>query len=174
MDRFRSTNAMMSSLSRKARRRRIARWHYQPWPLRLVAGVLIAVELLVPCNSQVLIAAELLFAQTTESPAPAPASQPQGPAPVLTPQNVTVNRTTPQVSPPPAQPVFSNPPTDLEVFRAQVFADPLVPTGATTPEENKALALSLLAFLTARATTTWPRSNSFWPSTHNPLGARRS
>jgi len=137
----------MSSLSRKARRRRIARWHYQPWPLRLVAGVLIAVELLVPCNSQVLIAAELLFAQTTESPAPAPASQPQGPAPVLTPQNVTVNRTTPQVSPPPAQPVFSNPPTDLEVFRAQVFADPLVPTGATTPEENKALALSLLAFL---------------------------
>ena len=124
---------------------RIARCHYQPWPLRLIAGVLIAVELLMPCNSHDLLAVELLFAQTTSSQAPA--SQPQEPAPVLTPQNVTVNRTTPQVRPPPVQPVFSEPPTDLEVFRAQVFADPLVPTGATTPEENKALALSLLAFL---------------------------
>src|SRR6266545_3031547 len=145
MDRFHSINVMTNSFRHLNRPPRMARVHAQPWPLRLIAGVLIAVELLLPCNSQVLLAAELLFAQATASPAPG--SQPQEPAPVLTPQNVTVNRTTPQVRPPPAQPVFSDPPTDLEVFRAQVFADPLVPTGATTPEENKALALSLLAFL---------------------------
>ena len=35
-----------------------------PWPLRLVACVLIVLEVLLPSNAQVLVAAEQLFAQT--------------------------------------------------------------------------------------------------------------
>ena len=112
-----------------------------PWPLRLVSWVLIAAELL-PCNSQVPSAAEQLL-----TPSPAPIAAAKEPAPVLTPQNVTVNRTAPQVQPPPAQPVFSDPPTDQEIFRARVFAEPMVPMGPSTPEENRALAQALLTFL---------------------------
>jgi tetratricopeptide (TPR) repeat protein len=104
--------------------------------------VLIAVELLVPCNSQVLLAAELLLTQ-----APTPVAAAKEPALVLTPSKVTVNRTARQVDSPPARPVFSDPPTDQEIFRARVFAEPLVPMGATRPEENRALAQALLTFL---------------------------
>src|SRR6266545_3940296 len=97
---------------------RTARCHYHPWPLRLIACLLIILELLVPCNTQVLVAAELLFAQSSSSPGATKRSQ--GPAPVLTREDLPVNRTPPQVTPPPASPVFSDPPTDDEISRAAV------------------------------------------------------
>jgi len=108
------------------------------WRLQFVSCVLIAAELLVPCNSQVLRAAEQLL-----TPAPAPVAAARERAFVLTPQNVTVNRTTPQVDPPPAQPVFSDAPTDQEIFQERVFVEPLVPMEASTPEENRGLAQAL-------------------------------
>jgi hypothetical protein len=57
------------------------------------------------------------------------------------------NRQPPVVTPPPQTPVFSQWPTDAEFLRARVFAEPLVPIGATTAEENAALARALMAHL---------------------------
>src|SRR5437660_634854 len=62
-------------------------------------------------------------------------------------QKFAVNRTVPSVQAPPASPAFSEAATDEEIFRARVFAEPLVPIGKTAPSENKALALALRAFL---------------------------
>jgi hypothetical protein len=41
---------------------------------------------------------------------------------------------------------FSAPPTDEEFLRTSVFAQPLVPVGSTSPEENKQLAALLVAY----------------------------
>jgi len=41
---------------------------------------------------------------------------------------------------------LSENPTDAEIFRAQLFAEPLVPFGQTTTAENQALARALRAF----------------------------
>jgi YD repeat-containing protein len=57
------------------------------------------------------------------------------------------NRTAPQVKAPPLEPTFTTWPKDEEFFRARVFAEPLVPIGTTTPEENAALARALKAYL---------------------------
>src|SRR6266542_49547 len=56
---LKSTNALISRPAPRARSPR-RRHRLPPWPLRFVAWVLIALELFVPCNSQVLIAAERL------------------------------------------------------------------------------------------------------------------
>ena len=65
----------------------------------------------------------------------------QDPAPQVKP-----NRRPPSVKPVPQTPVFSTWPTDAEIFRARVFSEPLVPIGATKPEENAALARALTAY----------------------------
>jgi RHS repeat-associated protein len=115
----------------------------QPWPIRLIACVLILVEVLLPAHAQLLAAAEVLLAPPTTI-----SSASHAPGPVLTPTNVVVNKTAPKVDPPPAWPQFSARPTESEIFRARVFAEPLVPIGAPpAAEENSALAQALLAFL---------------------------
>jgi RHS repeat-associated protein len=63
------------------------------------------------------------------------------------PTTVTVNRTVPQVTAPSATLTFSRRPTKQEIFRARVFAEPLVPVGGEpTDEDTAALANALLAF----------------------------
>lgn len=69
------------------------------------------------------------------------AAQSQDPTPQVKP-----NRRPPSVKPVPQTPVFSAWPKDEEIFRARVFAEPLVPIGASTPEENAALARALTAY----------------------------
>jgi len=64
-----------------------------------------------------------------------------------TPTTVTVNRTAPEVTAPPATLTFSERPTKEEIFRARVFAEPLVPVGGEpTDDDTAALANALLAF----------------------------
>jgi RHS repeat-associated protein len=71
---------------------------------------------------------------------------PSSPAPE--PPKVKVNRTLPKVKPPTPMPEFSAVPTDLEIFQARVFEEPLVPMGGPTyPLENQALASALLTYL---------------------------
>lgn len=61
---------------------------------------------------------------------------------------VKVNRTMPKVAPVPTAPLFSAEPTELEIFRARVFNEPLVPVGGRpTTEENRALAEALTGFV---------------------------
>lgn len=68
-----------------------------------------------------------------------------------------VNRAVPKTRPVPASPVFSREPTDLEVFRARVFGEPLVPIGVkTTVKENKDLADALSLYLRGDLEDTTP------------------
>lgn len=62
------------------------------------------------------------------------------PEPVLTPTKVTVNRSVPKVSKPSLQPTFSEKPETEEIRKARVFAEPLVPLGDPTANENADLA----------------------------------
>jgi RHS repeat-associated protein len=62
-----------------------------------------------------------------------------------------VNRTVPKVQPPVAVPTFSSDPSDAEITRARVFAEPLVPVGARSNGENAALARALEPYLRAGA-----------------------
>jgi len=67
------------------------------------------------------------------------------------PPKVVPNRTPPAVMPQPATPAFSSPPTDAEFFRARVFEEPLVPTGAARDRsEDAALSKLILARQAAR------------------------
>jgi RHS repeat-associated protein len=75
------------------------------------------------------------------SPAPREQAGPKKPGP---------NRTVPKVQPPRLVPVFSAVPTDAEFFKARVFAEPLVPSATTSPEENIALANALARYLAAK------------------------
>ena len=60
---------------------------------------------------------------------------------------VIPNRTLPTVAPPPKGLEFSDSPTVEELFRARVFAEPLVPVGGEpTAEENSDLAAALLGY----------------------------
>ncbi len=60
---------------------------------------------------------------------------------------VTPNRTVPQVEPPRTGLDFSASPTPQELFRARVFAEPLVPVGGEpSAAENAALATALLGY----------------------------
>ena len=63
------------------------------------------------------------------------------------PAPVRVNRTVPQVEPPPQGLQFSAQPTPEEFFRAHVFQEPLVPVGGEpTVAENADLAAALLGY----------------------------
>jgi RHS repeat-associated protein len=74
---------------------------------------------------------------------PGPSEPAQGPPAA----RVTPNRTVPQVAPPKTALESSASPTAQEVFRAQVFAEPLVPIGGEpSPAENAALAAALLGY----------------------------
>ena len=93
-------------------------------------------------------------------PATAPVIAPSSPPPA--PPQVTVNRTVPNVTAPPAEPQFSAVPTVQEIFRARVFAEPLVPVGGEpTAGENLVLAQALLEFHRSGGTA--------WESTFGPF-----
>jgi hypothetical protein len=63
------------------------------------------------------------------------------------PSQPPANRVLPKFEAPAAMPQFSDPPTDRELFRARVFDEPLVPSGATSPEANAALGKALRSYL---------------------------
>jgi hypothetical protein len=70
---------------------------------------------------------------------------------------VSINKTVPRVSPPPARPVFSEAPTAVEIRTARVFTEPLLPIGVPTAAENAALARAVTAYVTkARASAIEP------------------
>jgi RHS repeat-associated protein len=66
-----------------------------------------------------------------------------------TPQEpVVVNKTVPDVEPPPQYPAFSPIPTDEELFKARVFGEPLIPeAGDANDAENQALAQAITTYL---------------------------
>jgi RHS repeat-associated protein len=103
------------------------------WLTKLIACALIAFQVIAPINNQ-------LFAIESGQPTSASKAQTNS-QPKFEP-----NRAAPTVSRPSATPQFSDPPTDNEIFRAHFFAEPLVPAGTTSPEENKELVHSLVAF----------------------------
>ena len=100
---------------------------------RFIARLLIALQVLLGVPT---------FASARPSRSPA--------ATIQEPPVVRVNRTRPAVTSPPARPVFSTVPTDAEILRARVLPEPLVPIGASSPQENVALAAALNAYLDAR------------------------
>src|SRR5438477_10131815 len=62
---------------------------------------------------------------------------------------VVVNRRAPDVEPPRLEPLFSDPPTDTEIWHARIFAEPVIPaSGPVSADENRAL---VRAFMTFRA-----------------------
>jgi len=62
-------------------------------------------------------------------------------------ESVDVNRTVPQVAPPPAALAFSDAPSEQEIFEAHLFEEPLIPVGGkSSAAENKELAAALLAY----------------------------
>ena len=105
-----------------------------PWLLRLISWWVVVVQVVTPLNWVAVVGAESIL-------------EPSGSNGVVEPpKEVRVNRTLPMVERPSPRPSFSTPPTDLEIFRARVFGEPLVPFGPTTAEENSDLAQALLAF----------------------------
>jgi hypothetical protein len=66
-------------------------------------------------------------------------------AKAATPRPNSENRTVPKISPP-TEFSFSPQPIDAEFLRTGLFAEPLAPVAATTPEENRALAQALLTY----------------------------
>ncbi|MGH9320859.1 MAG: cysteine peptidase family C39 domain-containing protein, partial [Vicinamibacteria bacterium] len=61
---------------------------------------------------------------------------------------VEVNKSVPNVEPPPQYPTFSPTPTDEEIFRARVFGEPLIPEeGETNDAENQALVQAITTYL---------------------------
>jgi RHS repeat-associated protein len=61
---------------------------------------------------------------------------------------VVVNKTVPDVEPPPQYPAFSPIPTDEELFKARVFGEPLIPeAGETNDAENQTLAQAITTYL---------------------------
>lgn len=70
--------------------------------------------------------------------------------PVPEPKRVVVNRTVPRVTPRATEPTLSTEPADREFFDARIFDEPLVPTGATTAEDNRALAQVLRHYVAGR------------------------
>lgn len=106
--------------------------------------------------ARAVIASQLLM-MLPEIPLSAAARSPMAPSaeteraasrPQPKPERVVVNRTVPRVTPPPTAPSFSEDPTDLEFRRVRIFAEALVPLGRPTrPEENRALAAALMAYV---------------------------
>jgi len=52
---------------------------------------------------------------------------------------------------PSALPKLSDPPTDVELFKARVFEEPLIPEGPSTVRENRALGTALESYLQAKS-----------------------
>jgi RHS repeat-associated protein len=115
-----------------------------PGALRVITWLVITSQVMVPFTPNIEAALSsratmlLLHAQT----------QSAGTAALTTVMASTANvATPPRIEPPPMRPVFSETPSDLEVFRARVFGEPIVPMARpSTAEENRALAQALLAF----------------------------
>ncbi len=125
--------------------RSVLRCRALPRPLRCVTWLVVASQFLPPyANSLLAAAAEAISANHQAVRVEEPSARP---APVTTPKVVAVNRTPPNVQPPPANASFSEDPSDGEIFRARVFTEPLVPMGNTTARENKAIVGALLSFL---------------------------
>ena len=75
------------------------------------------------------------------------AQRPSGSGESLAAAPMHANRTVPQVEPPTTVLAFSARPTAQEIFRARVFAEPLVPVGGQpTAAENSDLATALLGY----------------------------
>jgi RHS repeat-associated protein len=89
------------------------------------------------------------MSQASQEPgARAGAGAPAPPAAPPTSPRVVVNRTVPRVTAPPRAPSFSPEPGDLEFRRVRIFTEALVPVGRPTrPEENRALAAALIAYV---------------------------
>jgi RHS repeat-associated protein len=86
------------------------------------------------------------FAAAAVAPAMADQPGPQATAGTSGPA-VKVNRTVPKVEPPRSGLEFSANPSPEEIFRARVFAEPLVPVGGEpTAAENAALTTALLGY----------------------------
>lgn len=93
------------------------------------------------------------------------------PAPVLTPANVTVNRTLPKGALAPGQPLvahFSAKPTDQEIYRVHIFEEPLVPMEGTlntdttdNTNENVDLVTALAAFSQRKSTDDFSAITNF-------------
>ncbi len=105
----------------------------QPWLFRAMAHVLVVAMILGS-------APELALAAVADKQQDLP------PAP-----KVKVNRTVPKVTPAPQRPKFSSPPTDLELFQARVFEEPLVPSALTTADENQELGNALEGYIAAKS-----------------------
>ena len=83
------------------------------------------------------------------------------------PAKVKVNKTVPTVTPPPLALELSDSPTDAELFRARIFTEPLVPVGgATTPEENAALARALEEYVAGGASDRTAPLEAFLRGSH--------
>lgn len=111
--------------------------------LRLIAWVVIVAQLLVPYADNLFAAADTLAQNLRPPTADSPTTKTTA---ATVEQTFSPNRGVPNVRPPSIRLAFSEQPTDHEFFRARVFAEPLVPVGATTSGENKALAAALMAF----------------------------
>src|ERR1043166_54054 len=113
--------------------------HRSSWTRRVVSILLIEAHILTCCPPNVWAATAAQTNRIAGRGAEGPKSKSEPPAPRLS---------GPKAAPKPIdlQPVFSEQPLDAEFFSAHIFDEPLVPTGPTTPEENKALAAALLEF----------------------------
>jgi len=60
-------------------------------------------------------------------------------------RSMSVDRSVPWVAPA-SELRFTSPPTDEQFLHAGLFAEPLVPVGASTPDENRDLARAVLAY----------------------------
>src|SRR5258707_11618124 len=110
--------------------------HPQSKGFRAVAGLVAAGQILICFPPEVLAA-----------PPPAASDERKVAEKAPEPPKVNVNRTPPAVAPPALRPRLSATPSDEEIFRARVFGEPLVPTGATSPEENSALSAALNEYI---------------------------
>ena len=112
------------------------------WRLRLTTWGVLVTHVLSPFNPQIMAAETNAIAPTTATSTSSP------PDPVLTPSNVSVNRTVPAVQPPSQELRFSESPTDEEIFNARVFSEPIMNVGTNQSGsiENGELAQALIAF----------------------------
>lgn len=103
------------------------------WPAKIIASILVTFQVIAPVSEQ------LFAVENSKSPSASATQSNAQP-------EFQANRIGPTVSRPPANPQFSDPPTDNEIFRAHFFAEPLIPAGTTTSNENKELVQALLEF----------------------------
>ncbi len=116
----------------------------RPW--HKIVSLLLMASMLI--DAPPVFAAVPASADTTSAPSsPDGSSKSTFPAPVTTPADIKANRKLPTFTPPSRELTFSFNPTDQELFRRSPFEEPLVPVGGkSTPADNAALALALVAF----------------------------